>query len=78
MPAMFRIVTDLKACGGMWSMKAFAPNYLLVLMSVRNKVYWILNWTLTWYHPDGPLSVEKIADHYTDLFFNGLLKKQKE
>ena len=37
-----------------------------------------LNWTLTWYRPDGPSSIEKIADHYADLFFNGLLKKQKE
>jgi TetR/AcrR family transcriptional regulator, cholesterol catabolism regulator len=38
----------------------------------------ILNWTLTWYRPEGPLSIEKIADHYADLFFNGLLKKSKE
>ena len=35
----------------------------------------ILNWTLTWYRPDGPLPIEKIADYYADLFFNGLLKK---
>ena len=35
----------------------------------------ILNWTLTWYHPDGYLSIEKIADYYADLFFDGLLKK---
>ena len=35
----------------------------------------ILNWTLTWYRPDGHLSIEKIADDYADLFFNGLLKK---
>ncbi|HVN15892.1 MAG TPA: TetR/AcrR family transcriptional regulator [Anaerolineales bacterium] len=33
-----------------------------------------LNWTLTWYRPDGPLSIERIADQYTDLFFNGLLE----
>ena len=38
----------------------------------------VLNWTLTWYRPDGPLSIEKIADHYADLFFSGLLKKRKE
>ena len=35
----------------------------------------ILNWTLTWYRPDGHLSIEKIADFYADLFFDGLLKK---
>jgi TetR/AcrR family transcriptional regulator, cholesterol catabolism regulator len=32
-----------------------------------------LNWTLTWYRPDGQLSIEKIADQYADMLFNGLL-----
>ena len=34
----------------------------------------ILNWTLTWYHPDGSLSIELIADQYTNLLENGLKK----
>ena len=34
----------------------------------------ILNWTLTWYHPAGPLSIEQIADQYTNLLQNGLKK----
>jgi hypothetical protein len=34
-----------------------------------------LNWTLTWYRPDGALSIDKIANYYADLFFDGLLKK---
>ena len=34
----------------------------------------ILNWTLTWYHPDGSLSIEQIADQYTQLLLNGLQK----
>jgi AcrR family transcriptional regulator len=34
----------------------------------------IMNWTLTWYSPEGPKSIEKIADQYADLLFNGLLK----
>ncbi len=33
-----------------------------------------LNWTLTWYHPDGSLSIEQISDQYTNLLLNGLLK----
>ncbi len=33
-----------------------------------------MNWTLTWYHPDGPLSIEQIADQYTRLLLNGLQK----
>ncbi len=35
----------------------------------------VMNWTLTWYRPDGLLSIESIADQYADLFFNGLLKE---
>jgi AcrR family transcriptional regulator len=35
----------------------------------------ILNWTLTWYSPEGLLSIEQIADHYTNLLLNGLQKK---
>jgi AcrR family transcriptional regulator len=34
----------------------------------------VMNWTLTWYRPDGSLAVEEIADHYSDLLLNGLLK----
>ncbi len=34
----------------------------------------IMNWTLTWYNPSGPKSIEKIADQYADMLFNGLLK----
>ena len=32
----------------------------------------VLNWTITWYREDGPLSTEEIADHFTDLFLQGL------
>jgi AcrR family transcriptional regulator len=34
----------------------------------------VMNWTLTWYRPGGGKSIEKIADEYADLIFNGLLK----
>ena len=37
----------------------------------------IMNWTLTWYRPDGALSITKIADEYADLFLNGLMKQQE-
>ena len=33
-----------------------------------------LNWTITWYRPDGPLTIEQIADQYSDLLLNGLLQ----
>ncbi len=34
----------------------------------------IMNWTITWYRPEGPLEIEEIADHYSNLLLNGLLK----
>jgi len=32
----------------------------------------ILNWTITWYHPDGTLEIDQIADRYSNLLLNGL------
>lgn len=34
----------------------------------------ILNWTITWYHPDGPLEIDEIADRYSALLLNGLCR----
>ena len=34
----------------------------------------VLNWTLTWYRPNGSLSIEQIADQYATLLLTGLLK----
>ena len=34
----------------------------------------IMNWTITWYRPDGELSIEQIADQYSNLVLNGLLR----
>ena len=33
----------------------------------------VMNWTITWYRPDGPLSVEEIAQGYWNYFMNGFL-----
>ena len=35
----------------------------------------VLNWTITWYREDGPLSAEEIADQFADLFLVGLLAR---
>lgn len=35
----------------------------------------VLNWTITWYREDGPLSAEQIADQFADLFLVGLLSR---
>ena len=34
----------------------------------------ILNWTITWYHPDGALEIDEIADRYSHLLLNGLCR----
>ena len=33
----------------------------------------VMNWTLTWYRPNGELSIEEIASDYSDLFLKGIL-----
>jgi AcrR family transcriptional regulator len=35
----------------------------------------VMNWTITWYRVDGPLTGEEIADQYAGLFLNGLLNR---
>lgn len=34
----------------------------------------IMNWTITWYRPNGDLTIDDIADQYSSLLLNGLLK----
>lgn len=38
----------------------------------------VLNWTITWYRENGALSVEDIADQFTDLFLVGLLTRNNK
>lgn len=38
----------------------------------------VMNWTITWYHPEGPLTPRQIADQYADLFLSGLLQRQMQ
>jgi AcrR family transcriptional regulator len=35
----------------------------------------VLNWTITWYREDGPLSAEEIADQFSELFLVGLFAR---
>ena len=37
----------------------------------------VMNWTITWYRPGGPLSVKEITDHMVDLFINGLRNRSE-
>jgi len=34
----------------------------------------LMNWTITWYRPDGEKTIEQISDDYSNLFLNGLLR----
>ena len=36
----------------------------------------VMNWAITWYHPDGKLSPVEIADLFAGLFLDGLLVRQ--
>jgi AcrR family transcriptional regulator len=36
----------------------------------------VMNWTITWYRPDGGFSPEQLAAQYTDLFLQGLLTRE--
>lgn len=45
-----------------------------VVMSVR-ALLGVMNWTITWYRPDGSLSGDEIAAHFSDLFLRGLLTR---
>ena len=33
----------------------------------------VMNWTITWYRPTGPLTIQQIADEIASLFLTGLL-----
>lgn len=35
----------------------------------------IMNWTITWYRADGALTIDEIADQYSQLLLKGLLKR---
>ncbi len=32
----------------------------------------VMNWTITWYRPEGSSSIEQISDHFAALFLDGL------
>jgi len=34
----------------------------------------VMNWTLTWYRPEGGKSIEQIADEYSEFILKGMLK----
>ncbi|MDX9993319.1 MAG: TetR/AcrR family transcriptional regulator [Anaerolineales bacterium] len=40
-------------------------------MTVRG-LLGVLNWTVTWYRPNGSLSPEQIADHFSAIFLEGI------
>ncbi len=35
----------------------------------------IMNWTITWFRPNGPATIEEISDHFSDMFLNGLVRR---
>jgi hypothetical protein len=37
----------------------------------------VMNWTITWYRPEGKLSVGEISDLFFNLFLEGLRSNKK-
>jgi hypothetical protein len=35
----------------------------------------VMNWTITWYHPDGLSSIGQISDNFAALFLDGLRRR---
>ena len=42
------------------------------LKPIAMMLFGMINWTYTWYRPEGPIKPEQLADMATDLFLNGL------
>jgi len=42
---------------------------------VTRSILCMLNWTITWYRPDGPLDPTSIAEGYADLIMSGIIRK---
>jgi AcrR family transcriptional regulator len=42
------------------------------IMPITMMLFGMINWTYTWYRPDGPIEPEQLADLAADLFLNGL------
>ena len=36
----------------------------------------VMNWTITWYQPEGRLAYEDVANQFADLFLNGLMRRE--
>lgn len=51
--------------------KEFRP--LKPLSIVAFMIFGMVNWTYTWYNPEGTLSIEEITARYIDFVFNALL-----
>lgn len=54
--------------------KEFRP--LKPLSIVAFMIFGMVNWTYTWYDPDGELSIEEIAARYIDFIFNAILTEE--
>lgn len=46
------------------------------LTVVAFSIFGMVNWTYTWYDPQGALSIEEISNRYVDFIFNGILTEK--
>lgn len=38
----------------------------------------VMNWTITWFRQDGPLTASQIAEEFAELFLNGLMAREEK
>ena len=76
MPVTFPTAINLKTYGARSSRMVSVPGKFVCddIPLTARAILGILNWTITWYRPNGPLTVTQIADHYSNLLLNGLMK----
>jgi AcrR family transcriptional regulator len=41
-------------------------------------IFAMMNWVYRWFRPNGKLTIEQVAENVIDLFFEGILKREKE
>ncbi len=37
-----------------------------------------MNWTITWYRPDGKLSIEQVSDYFANMFLRGIVSREQQ
>jgi AcrR family transcriptional regulator len=65
---IFRVIREGIAAG------EFRPDLSVEITGMS--IIGMVNWTYKWYKPDGPMTIEQIASHFTDLILHSVLTEE--